>query len=101
MLLLVLYLAANILMAFMAWRAYARYLYNRNREFLWTFQNTINLFIYWAFITGCFKIAFFNTHSAEVFLANSAQLLIFLALVKIGTMEYNFSCGHKEPEPQD
>lgn len=88
MIFLALFIAANLFMAVIAWRAYGRLLAGRGRRFSWSFQNTVNLFLVWTLVTGCFEIAYMHSHDFAVFCAFAAQLVAFLALVKVGTMDY-------------
>lgn len=88
MLLLWIYIAANLYMAFLTWTSYQKLLRGRGHGFRWTFDNAINLFLYWVFITTSFEIAFFYSHSFGVFALNVAQVTIFMAMIKIGTKDF-------------
>ncbi|MCB1592905.1 MAG: hypothetical protein KDI90_10695 [Alphaproteobacteria bacterium] len=93
MLFLLTYIAANLYMAVISWQVYRRLQKKRGRPLAWTFQNAVNFFLIWTLVTGLFEVAFFHSYALNTFLGHSAQLLIFLGLIKIGTMEYHFSCG--------
>ncbi|MBK9585414.1 MAG: hypothetical protein KA099_03660 [Alphaproteobacteria bacterium] len=88
MLLLWIYIAANLYMALLTWTSYRKMLHGRGHDFRWTFDNGINLFLYWVFITSSFEIAFFHSHSLGVFLLNVAQVAAFIGLIKIGTKDF-------------
>lgn len=95
MLLLLIYIAANLYMALLTWSSYRKLMHGRGHQFRWDFDNTINLFLYWVFITSSFEIAFFHSHSLKVFLFNSAQVAILIGLIKIGTKDF-FTIKEKE-----
>ena len=86
--LLVLYIGANLYMALLTWTSYQRLLRGRGHSFRWTFDNAINLFLYWVFITSSFEIAFFHSHTLGIFLSHVAQTFIFIGLIKIGTKDF-------------
>ncbi len=88
MLLLLIYIAANVYMLILTWTSYQKLLRGRGHGFHWTFDNAINLFLYWVFITSSFEIAFFHSHNFGVFALNVAQLAVFTGLIKIGTKDF-------------
>ncbi|MCB1682226.1 MAG: hypothetical protein H6858_01355 [Rhodospirillales bacterium] len=88
MLLLALYIISNVYMVYLTWHSYQKLLHGRGYTFLWDFDNAVNLFLYWVFITSSFEIAFFHTHNLAVFLLNLGQMLAFIGLIKIGTKDF-------------
>lgn len=95
---LALFIAANIWMLALSWRTHRSLLAKRDRGLGWSFQSAVDFFLIWSLVGGVFNIGFFHALTLGVFLFQILQLTLFLGLIKLGTMEYNFACCKKAQE---
>jgi hypothetical protein len=95
---LALFIAANIWMLALSWRVHRGFLNRRGRDSAWGFQNAVHFFLIWSLVGGFFNIGFFHALTLGVFLFQILQLTLFLGLIKLGTMEYNFACCKRTEE---
>ncbi len=98
MLFLTLFIAANIWMLALSWRTHRDFLNRRGRDSGWNVQSAVDFFLIWSLVGGFFNIGFFHALTLGVFLFQILQLTLFLGLIKLGTMEYNFSCCKRAEE---
>lgn len=95
---LALFIAANLWMLALAWRTHRSLLNKRGRDPGWNFQSAVDFFLIWSLVGGFFNIGFFHALTLGVFLFQIFQLTLFLVLIKLGTMEYNFTCCKRTEE---
>ncbi len=95
---LALFIAANIWMLALSWRTHRSLLAKRDRGLGWSFQSAVDFFLIWSLVGGVFNIGFFHALTLGVLLFQILQLTLFLGLIKLGTMEYNFACCKKAQE---
>lgn len=96
MIFLLIYIALNIYIPVVTWKTFRKIQKRRGKDFKWEFNQCIDLFLYWIFISSCFTIAFFHTHSIGVFLLNTGMVLGFIILVKIGTADFTYECNRNK-----